>query len=487
LHGRRLRILGIALGLVLLAPTGLAAPSEKPRHASVPEGARVVLASPLVVDELDVLGTLLVALQPGEGIQAGSVHVGPQGAILGLDGKAGEAAQGRDARGSRGSDGHDVIVLADSLAVEPGGRIVAGSGGRGGDAEGWGITEGGAGGKGGSVAIRARLVRDDGTIWPGSGGAGGSATQEADAQSLPALERRALGGRGGDTGSALLNGEDLPIVAPQELLRPRTFAAVEPPLSCSPEAIVGSLPDPPAGGQGGAACMRSEGAPGASGQNCTGTSAGTGGDGGAPAEAVARGGRGGDGIAPGAKGGNGGEAMAIARGGQGGAGGSCTTNVPGTGAPGGIGGDADARATGGEGGSGGLLGAWGGAGGCAYAEAKGGAGGAGGSAITTGGGAGNGGEANALAEGGEGGAGDAGAGRGGNGGCSLAFGAGGRGGHGGDCTPGCPPHTGGLGGERREDHGEREGRQRRLRARRGQRRERDRHDRSRGRRWGTPR
>src|SRR5581483_7441126 len=244
IRGRKTGAAALVIALALLAPAGLAGGTGAP-DVKVPAGARVTVASPLVAGELDVLGTLVLALQPGERIEARSVHVGPEGAILGLEGAAGAAASGRDATGGPGEPGHDIILVADALVVEKGGRIVAGSGGRGGEADGWGVVAAGAGGQGGTVRIDAPLVEHDGTIWPGSGGDGGNATQVVDAALVAGLEAVAVGGRGGDTGRAILNDAPVPVVAVREPPVPTHPLAVSPPLSCSPEQPVGGLANPP--------------------------------------------------------------------------------------------------------------------------------------------------------------------------------------------------------------------------------------------------
>lgn len=427
----------VLVALLLAAPSAvLATPAEPPEDLVVPAGTVKAVTGPLKVRDLLVDGTLRMDA-PGEWvIEARRVHVGPEALIQGLDGADGAVARGEDPTGGPGTPGGDVFLVADELSVAPGGRLQAGRGGHGGDAQGFGLVRGGDGGKGGTVTVRVAWSRVEGGVFPGVGGDGGDAIQQVDG-ALPLLqEMRSLGGRGGDAGG--VRGASTP-VDPEDLAR-------EPPahdIGCAPVGAPGAPGTPDgAAGRGGDACMTLVGTPGLAGADCTGQSSGNAGGGGMPAMALAIGGDGGQGsFTPGiGAGGEGGEASADAVGGDGGMGGDCT-RPPSAGGAGGGGGSAKALASGGQGGAGGPNDR-GGQGGCARAVAKAGHGGWGGNGTASGGGGGGGGLASASATGGPGGNGGRG-GPGGHGGCSSVHSRSGHGGRGGDADPG---GRGGVGG-----------------------------------------
>lgn len=443
---------------LLVAPAALANGSGE-EDLVVPEGMTFVVTGDLSVRDLVVLGTLRMDAPGDWTIEAQSVYVGPRGLIQGRNGQDGASAVGRDATGEPGVSGGNVFLLADDVTFAKGGRILAGWGGHGGSANGFGLVSGGAGGGGGHIVLQAAAVEGDGLLVPGVGGSGGHAIQVVDGTFLVEEGWAAVGGRGGDVGVVFINGQPQGSVDVKDPpLRILPFLS-NPLCLTGPFGASGTLgAGPLAGGSGGNACMIHHAPDGVPGADCgPDESGGDAGGGGLFASANALGGDGGMGSI-GAAGGPGGNAYARASAGSGGDGGSCMGLSPGQlthGAPGGGGASAKAAAEGGAGGRGtiSILGGGGGAGGpggCAEAVAKGGRGGDGGDGRVSGGGGGGGGPAKATATGGPGAPGGTRA-AGADGGCATANASGGRGGHGGDAVGGTSNvnsfRQGGAGGD----------------------------------------
>lgn len=99
-----------------------------------------------------------------------------------------------------GLDGQDIVIIVGGvLWLKEGIEIQAGSGTPGLDAEGFGQTVAGSGGRGGSINIQAQgLIADQAVIRAGDGGTGGSAKAWGDPDAA------AFAGRGGDGGTVII-------------------------------------------------------------------------------------------------------------------------------------------------------------------------------------------------------------------------------------------------------------------------------------------
>lgn len=454
----------VLLACALVVPRGTDALAvDDAESLAVAAGTTTVVSGRLHVEDLVVLGTLRLEGPGDVRIDAASVHVGQGGKILGAAGAHGADGRGRDATGGAGAPGVGILLVTDSLRIEEGGVVSAGPGGWGGDADGSGLVRGGHGGRGANVVIHARTASVLGDVLPGSGGAGGDAVQILDGTFSIEEGWASIGGRGGDSGIATVNGALVAIAHRDDTRAQATLPPLPGQSGCppgvSPIGSSGLLGAGLIGGaSGGNACMIVDAADGLPGDPCDASEAlgGAGGNG-VPAVAAAHGGDGGNGLL-GAGGGGGGSAYASATAGDGGDGGFCTAPPTDTLSHGGVGGDggtAKATAEGGRGGSGtlnvlGSAGGGGGSGGCATTRATAGRGGAGGDGRATGGEGGTGGASSSTSTGGHAGSGGTRA-AGGNGGCSEAYGVGGNGGPGGDAIGGSPTlnqiRTGGRGGE----------------------------------------
>lgn len=379
------RVLLVMLSLVLAVPPTVVGDAGEEGLFYLREGEVSLVDGPLIADRVVIEGTLLSASQPLT-IVANDLTLGAVAAIYGQSGERGGSATGTNAIADEGEAGGDVIIVATSVELGAGAVIAAGSGGAGGDARGVSLAIGGDGGQGGSVFISAVNVDVRGTIAPGRGGDGGDADASNSGARASASENRAVGGAGGRSGEAYVNGipwmQETSIPAPASSLREFELQPATAELICNyPKGRDGSSSTLGRGGNGGNACVSAEGAPGARGANGDGgvISCDAGGNGSSGSDAVGGDATGGVGGYGARGGGHGGSAEADGYGGRGGDGGDGGNKI-GANCPGGNGGRGGAGtggvANGGRGGD--STCGHGGDGGSAVALGVGGAGGSGG-------------------------------------------------------------------------------------------------------------